>query len=217
MTDLEARLGHEFRDPALLTSALTHPSFEGGGAHYQRLEFLGDAVVQLAVSRWLYEQYPDAPEGILTRARAALVKEGTLGGAAARLGLGDEIRMAAGEARSGGREKPSILSDAMEAVIAAIYLDGGCEAAFQAVYRALRGPLEAGLNDDTDYKTRLQECVQGRGMSTPVYEEVGRDGPAHDPLFTMRVVVDGAPLAEGRGHSKQSAQQAAAKTALAAL
>lgn len=217
MNALMQRIGHVFADASLLETALTHPSWEKRRENYQRLEFLGDAVVELAVSEWLYRQYPRAPEGDLTRARAALVKEGALAEAARRLDLGREIRMGAGEARGKGREKPSILSDVMEAVIGAVYLDAGQEVAFQLVHRALKPALEAGLKADTDYKTKLQELVQGRGMPAPVYEQTGRSGPAHEPEFVMQVLCNGEALASGRGRSKQAAQQAAARAALEIL
>lgn len=217
MNGLMQRIGHVFADMSLLETALTHPSWEGQGENYQRLEFLGDAVLEVAVSEWLYKQYPDAPEGDLTRARAALVKEGSLAEAARRLMLGPEIRMGTGEARGKGRNKPSILSDVMEAVIGAVYLDAGQEEAFQLVYRALKPALEAGLQADTDYKTRLQEMMQAQGFTAPVYEQTGRSGPAHEPEFEMQVLCGNGMLARGRGRSKQAAQQAAAKVALEIL
>ena len=214
MSDLQARIGYHFSDPSLLDTALTHPSREDVRSNYQRLEFLGDAVVELAVSQYLYRRYPQAPEGHLTRARAALVKEGSLAEAARSLAIGPEIRMGPGEARGGGRDKPSILSDVMEAVIGAVYLDGGAEAAFSLVYRALGPALEKGLKIDTDYKTRLQEYVQSRGMATPTYRQLSRSGPDHDPVFEMQVLCGDQVLSQGRGRSKQAAQQAAAKGAL---
>ena len=188
MNDLEERIGYRFVQRDLLRTALTHPSVGGGQENYQRLEFLGDAVVELAVSEWLFAHYPDAPEGRLTRARAALVKEDSLADAARRLDVGREIRLSLGEMRGGGRNKPSILSDVMEAVIGAVYLDGGREAAFALVYRALDEALRRGPTAEVDYKTRLQEFVQSQGMPTPVYEQTGRSGPDHDPTFYMQVM-----------------------------
>ena len=213
MNQLEERIGYRFVRRDLLKTALTHPSV-GKGENYQRLELLGDAVVELAVSEWLYTHDPEAPEGQLTRTRAALVKEGSLAEAARRLELGREIRLSTGEMRGGGRNKPSILSDVMEAVIGAVYLDGGRDAAFGVVYLALDEALKNGPTAEVDYKTRLQEYVQSQGMETPVYEQTGRTGPAHDPVFSMQVLCAGEVLSQGQGRSKRAAQQAAARRAL---
>lgn len=216
MTLLEEKLGYGFRDPALLLKALTHPSYAGEHhtGHYQRLEFLGDAVLELSISRILYFAMPENNEGILTRTRQELVREETLYRIACGLALGKEIRLSGGEDRSGGRDKPSILSDVMEAVIAAVYLDGGFEAAFGLVERLwgdLIGPGAVGYT--LDAKTTLQERLQSRG-EIPVYEMLGCTGPAHDPRFTFRVLSGPEELGRGTGRSKQSAQQEAARAAL---
>lgn len=220
IAELEGRLGYHFRDETLINTALTHPSYGGdhAAAHYQRLEFLGDAVLELAVSRYLYLEKPDFPEGQLTRLRASLVREETLCEVARELGLGPCILLSAGEEKSGGRDKPSILSDVMEAVIAAVYLDGGAEAAFSLVQRALGKRLgEGAAFDALDYKTRLQEHTQQHGGSMPEYRLVSTDGPAHQPVFTVEVLLDGAVIGRGSGKSKRDAQQEAAREALASL
>ncbi len=218
--ELEARLGYTFRDPSFLETALTHPSY--GGDHHlpdnQRLEFLGDAVLELAVSRALYESHPQMPEGGLSRLRSALVREETLAAAAQKYELGGEIRLSVGEERTGGRKKPSLLADAMEAVIAAVYLDGGIEAAFALVGRTI--DLSQVGDEEVyfamDAKTRLQELLQKDGHA-PEYAIVSVQGPPHAPTFTSEVRVDGKLLGEGRGHTKRQAQQAAAARAIAAL
>lgn len=210
-------LGYTFHNAQLLTTALTHPSYgsDHHTSHYQRMEFLGDAVLELAISRYLYEELPHVAEGRLTRIRAALVREETLAEAARRLDMGRLIRLSVGEERSGGREKNSILSDVMEAVIAAVYLDGGLEEATALVYRALAEPLRrvSERSDALDDKSRLQEVLQRMGRM-PTYEFISMEGPAHAPTFRYRVLLDGQVLGEGVGNSKQAAQQAAAASAL---
>lgn len=216
MEKLCEKLGYRFKDPKLLTTALTHPSFGGDHhvPHYQRLEFLGDAVLELAVSNYLYAKLPEVDEGKLTRIRAALVREETLFRAAERIGLGAYIRLSVGEERSGGREKPSILSDVMEAVFAAVYLDGGFDCAVRVVIDALGDELRPeALADHLDAKSRLQELLQ-RGGGMPAYEFISMEGPPHAPVFHYRVREGEQILGEGSGQSKQSAQQAAARDAL---
>lgn len=211
------KLGYRFQDVRLLTTALTHPSYGSDHRtdHYQRLEFLGDAVLELAISRRLYEKLPQGSEGKMTRIRASLVREETLAAAARELGIGPLIRLSVGEERSGGREKNSILADVMESVIAAVYLDGGLEEATALVYRALAEPLKrvSEGSDALDAKSRLQEILQRDGRM-PVYEFISMEGPAHAPKFSYRVLVDGVNCGEGVGNSKQAAQQAAAANAL---
>ena len=214
--ELEARLGHRFENPRLLDTALTHPSFGGDHhvPHYQRLEFLGDAVLELAVSRYLFFELPEVDEGKLTRIRAALVREESLSRAAQRIGLGDFIRLSVGEERSGGRKKPSILADVMEAVLAAVYLDGGFDAAVRIIYECLKEELRPEvLKDHLDAKSRLQELMQRDGRM-PVYEFISMEGPPHAPMFTYRVLDGENELGSGQGTSKQNAQQAAARDAL---
>lgn len=214
--ELEAKLGYRFENPRLLETALTHPSFGGDHhvPHYQRLEFLGDAVLELAVSRYLFFELPEVDEGKLTRIRAALVREETLFRAAQRISLGDYIYLSVGEERSGGRKKPSILSDVMEAVLAAVYLDGGFDEAVRIIGEILREELKPEvLKDHLDAKSRLQELMQQEGRM-PVYAFVKMEGPPHAPLFTYRVLDGETELGTGEGTSKQNAQQAAARNAL---
>lgn len=217
--EMQERLGYRFRDVSLLETALTHPSF--GSDHHvpdnQRLEFLGDAVLELAISRLLYIVHPEMPEGGLSRLRSALVREETLAQAAVGYQIGREIRLSVGEERTGGRRKPSLLADAMEAVIAAVYLDGGTEAAFDLVERT----IDVRASQDLDYfvmdaKTRLQELLQKDGHA-PSYEIISVQGPPHAPVFTSRVSVDGKALGEGQGRTKRQAQQEAAARAVALL
>jgi len=214
--EIEAKLGYRFENPKLLETALTHPSFGGDHhvPHYQRLEFLGDAVLELAISRHLFFELPEVDEGKLTRIRAFIVREETLCRVAQRLGLGDHIRLSVGEERSGGRKKPSILCDVLEAVLAAVYLDGGFDEAVRIIGIALKEELRPELlKDHLDAKSRLQELLQRDGMM-PVYEFISMEGPPHAPLFTYRVLEGERVLGEGQGTSKQNAQQAAARDAL---
>ena len=216
MSVLEDRLGHRFRDRKLLETALTHPSFGGDHhvPHYQRLEFLGDAVLELAVSRYLYFELPEVDEGKLTRIRAALVREESLNRAAQRIGLGEFIRLSVGEERSGGRRKPSILSDVMEAVLAAVYLDAGFDEAVRIIDMVLGEELRPEvLKDHLDAKSRLQELMQRDGRM-PSYDYLSMEGPPHAPVFSYRVMDGEQELGRGSGTSKQNAQQAAARDAL---
>ena len=216
MKTLMQRLGYTFRDVSLLETALTHPSLGGDKhiPHYQRLEFLGDAVLELAVSRYLFTHYPNVQEGKLTFARARLVREETLFAASKKYGLSDFIRLSVGEEHTGGREKPSIVSDVMEAVFAAVYLDGGYEQAEKLILSTLSEALAGDpFTGTTDHKSRLQMFTQKNGGNTPVYELVSASGEAHKPTFTMRVLLNGRELATGTGSSKQAAQQQAAEIA----
>lgn len=212
---LQQNLGYSFRDRSLLTRALTHPSTLSLEDN-QRLEFLGDAVLEFCVSDLLYRKYPDCQEGELTERRAALVCEETLSYLAQGIGLGPTLRMGHGEEQTKGRRKPSILADALEAVLAAVYLDGGApavQALVQRLYRdeeglyALRGRDEKGL---------LQEYTQAHELALPEYSILEETGPAHNRHFVAQVSVLGRPVATGRGASKKAAEQAAAKAALAA-
>lgn len=214
--ELEAKIGYRFKDLKLLETALTHPSFGGDHhvPHYQRLEFLGDAVLELAISRYLYFELPEVDEGKLTRIRAYIVREETLCRAAQRLGLGEFIRLSVGEERSGGKKKPSILCDVLEAVLAAVYLDGGFDEAVRMISIVLKAELKPDLlKDHLDAKSRLQELLQRQG-AMPEYEFISMEGPPHAPLFSYRVLENGNELGSGQGTSKQNAQQAAARDAL---
>ena len=217
--ELEEILGHRFKDISLLETALTHPSYGGDHhvPHYQRLEFLGDAVLELVVSRYLFFELPEIDEGKLTRIRASLVREETLARAARGIELGRFICLSVGEERSGGREKPSILSDVMEAMLAAVYLDGGLDAAARIIAATLKQELSPDkLADHLDAKSRLQELLQRNG-GMPVYEFVEMQGPPHAPIFHYRVLIGEECLGTGSGTSKQNAQQAAAREALSRM
>ena len=219
MEKFQNALGYRFKDLSLIETALTHPSYGGDYhvPHYQRMEFLGDAVLELAVSRYLFYELPDVDEGKLTRIRAEIVREKTLCQAARKLDLGRLIRLSVGEEHSGGRDKPSILADVMEAVFAAVYLDSGIDEAMRVIYRVLDGQMQpTALEDHVDAKTRLQEILQRKG-SMPKYEFISMEGPPHAPVFYYRVIVDGKPLGEGSGSSKQAAQKQAAHNALEQL
>ena len=217
---LQERLGYSFQDETLLLTALTHPSYAAehpGEKHYQRLEFLGDAVLELAVSRRLFQSMPDKAEGRLTRTRASLVREETLFEAARAIGLGGFLRVSIGEERTGGRKKPGIVSDVFEAVLAAVYLDGGFDAADAIVGRLLGAFVEDAMRGDAlDAKSRLQEILQREGIM-PEYRQVSVAGPQHAPVYRYQALAREDVLGEGEGGSKQAAQQQAAQNALNAL
>jgi len=219
--DLETRLGYRFADRTLLEAALTHRSFAneaGTPAHYERLEFLGDAVLGLATADWLFHRLAERPEGDLSRLKAMLVSEGALARYAEELALGEHLRLGTGEERSGGRLKASLLADALEALFGAIYLDGG----FVAARGAVAGYLEAASawpeeGKPRDAKTTLQELAQARGWELPLYVVVEERGPDHDKTFAVEVSLRGVLAGQGQGRTKKSAEQAAAAAALARL
>jgi ribonuclease-3 len=212
------RLGHRCRDERLLGAALTHRS--AGGAHNERLEFLGDAVLNFAVAELLYREFPKAAEGDLTRYRATLVSGESLADVAETLGLGERLVLGPGELKSGGFRRRSILADALEALLGAVYLDGGLEAAAGVVERLLR-PRLAGLPESValkDPKTRLQEWLQGRGLPLPRYSVAAVRGDPHDQTFHVRCELYSPALhAEGQGSSRRRAEQEAAEQVLARL
>lgn len=220
---LEKAIGYRFRNQAFLEEALTHPSHANESpdrlADNQRLEFFGDAILDFLVSHQLFTSFPDAREGELTRMRAALVDEANLARVAAALELGAWLSLGKGEEKSGGREKRSILADACEALLAAVYLDGGIAAARKVVTRlfAVSAAGSPAGSVSRDYKTELQEFAQASYATAPVYELIAADGPAHDRSYSVRVLLNSAPAGEGRGSSKKEAQQAAARQALAVL
>ncbi len=214
LSDLAATLGHRFRHDDWLREALTHPSREGE-ASYQRLEFLGDRVLGMIIAARLLAAFPDDDEGTLARRFNALVRKKTLARIAAEAGLAPHIRLSRGEAESGGREKSGILADVCEAVIAALYLDGGLEAAERFIDRYWGALISEQEAVPVDAKSALQEWAAARGMAPPEYEMVAREGPDHAPLFTIEVRLDGAGTARGRGRSKQQAEQRAAARLLA--
>ena len=214
----EARLGYGFRDPALLDAALTHRS--ASGRNYERLEFLGDAVLNFATAVLLYRVYPDADEGDLSRYRAALVSGTSLAEVATGLGLGEQLRLGGGELKSGGFRRSSILADALEAVFGAVYLDGGGDAAGAVIERLFADRLGAlpEPGELKDPKTRLQELLQARGQPLPVYAVEAVSGEPHDQWFVASCEV--APLgarARGEGSSRRRAEQDAAQRVLEQL
>ena len=215
---LQARLGHRFTDAALLQRAITHRSF--GADHNERLEFLGDAVLNLAVSSLLYERFAVSDEGDLTRVRAHLVREDSLHRAALVLGLPEVLRLSEGEARGGGAQRPSILADAVEALIGAIFIDAGLPPATQLV-RLLFGELIASTETDSwskDAKTELQEWLQARKLPVPSYRIVATRGQAHAQTFDVECAVPALGLAEqGEGKSRRTAEQEAARRMLSRL
>lgn len=215
---LQQRLGHRFDQPRLLEQALTHRSHSAD--HNERLEFLGDSVLNLAVSRLLYERLSQSPEGDLSRTRANLVKQDTLHALATRLGVAEAILLGEGELRTGGRQRPSILADALEAVIGAVYLDAGFDTACTLVQRLYHDiPLQAAQGAMAkDPKTELQEWLQARKHPVPAYRVAGVSGAAHQQVFD--VVCDVPPLslsATGQGPSRRAAEQAAAAALLTQL
>jgi len=216
--DLAAALGHGFRQKALLRKALTHPSAaDSAFASYERLEFLGDRVLGLVVADMLFARFPDEPEGALAKRLAALVRRETLAEVASTMGLSAHLILARAEQEAGEAQNPALLADACEAVIAALYLDGGFEVARRFIGHYWTPLLEADLKPPQDPKTALQEWAQGRGLALPVYRELPREGPAHQPRFTVEVSVAGAEPTRGEGRSKRLAEQAAAKLLLARL
>lgn len=218
---LETALGYTFQHKELLVRALTHSSYinEHNLTRLdcnERLEFLGDAVLELVSSSFLYDKYQDMPEGALTKMRASLVSEPPLAQKAVELGLGDWLRLARGAEDGGGRQQPSLLSDAVEAVIGAIYLDGGLECARAFILRHVLDRASEGVQIK-DHKTKLQEIVQRNLGEEPVYELVSSAGPDHNRTFTSRVLVNGKELGCGSGHSKKQSEQAAAAQAVERL
>lgn len=215
---LQQRLGHRFTQPGLLGRAVTHRSF--GADHNERLEFLGDAVLSLAISGLLFERFGGSDEGDLTRVRAHLVREDTLHRVAVVIGLPEVLRLSEGEARGGGAQRPSILADALEAIIGATFLDGGFDAA-RAVVQRLFGEVIATTDIDSwtkDAKTELQEWLQARRLPVPVYRIVSTRGQAHAQTFEVECAVPALSLAEtGEGRSRRAAEQEAARRMLQAL
>lgn len=219
LLDCMEALGYTFENPALLEQALNHSSYamamHNPSINNERMEYLGDAALELIVSRYLYEFYPTMQEGALTRARAGLVCEKTLYEEALNLGLDQYLLLGHGEENCGGRGKPSILSDAFEAVLCAVYLDGGLGAAGRLVERTLIAHNELQFMPQKDNKTSLQEYVQKYHKNAIIrYELLEESGPDHSKHFKMQVCVNGVPMGQGEGHSKQNAGQKAARAAL---
>ena len=219
LTRLARSLDHEFRDLSLLERAVTHRSASGPlqGQDYERLEFLGDRVLGIVVAELLFQRFVTEPEGALARRHAALVRSEALSEVAGEIGLGDYLILAKGEEEAGERRNPALLANACEAVIAALYLDGGLEAARSFILRHWASMAERVSGPPRDNKTALQEWAQARGLTLPHYREAAREGPAHEPVFTIEVSVAGEEPAEGRGKSKRRAEQEAAGVLLRRL
>ena len=220
METLEAKLGYHFKDRALLENALTHSSYanENRGAlgSNERLEFLGDSVLGMVTADFLFKEHPDLPEGDLTRTRAALVCEESLVEVADLLDLGAYLKLGRGEEAGGGRERPSIRADAVEAVLAAVYLDGGLVEARKIIQRFVLDK-ETEKSASRDYKTALQELVQRESGQVLTYRLTGESGPDHAKVFSVEVDLNGQKVGEGTGHSKKEAEQMAARAAIARL
>lgn len=215
--ELQGKLSHIFKDEGLLLQALTHKSYanekKGIIKDNERLEFLGDAVLDLSISHLIMERFPDLPEGEMSKLRASVVNEISLAALAEEIGLQQYILLGRGEERSSGRRKPSILADALEAVIAAIYLDGGFDAAFKTV-SSLFSKLLSMTGQYADFKTRLQEMTQERLKCMPVYTLKGASGPDHARSFEVELHIEGKLSGTGKGRTKKEAEQEAAKEAL---
>ncbi len=220
--DLETAIGYRFRDITLLQKALTHSSYANEHWHdslksNERLEFLGDSVLGMVVAQYLYRTFPDRLEGDLTRMRADMVCEGSLARIAQRIDLGKHLLLGNGEEQSGGRNRPSILADATEAVLAACFLDGGMEAAEQFINTFVLCDVPSGKPHNLDYKTAFQELVQQKKDQHITYQLVGERGPDHDKEFAVEVSVNGTVVGKGIGSSKKRAEQEAARVAMEAL
>lgn len=219
---LQRELGYEFHNLSLLRNALTHSSYANENRNLQipcneRLEFLGDSVLGFAVADFLYRNYPDRPEGEMTRMRADMVCEATLAQAAMQIGLGNELLLGHGEELGGGRTRASILADAMESVLAASYLDGGYVAAHGIIERLIFCTVPLKQMHNVDYKTMLQEIVQQHKGQTLLYRSAGETGPDHDKRFLAEVILNNEVVGIGEGKSKKRAEQAAASAAIEKL
>ena len=220
--DLEAAIGYRFNNISLLQNALTHSSYANERWHNslmsnERLEFLGDAILGMTVAKFLYQTFPDRPEGELTRMRADMVCEQTLAKVAAKIDLGRHLLLGNGEEQGGGRNRNSILADAVESVIAASYLDGGMEAAQQFIDRFILVEVPVKRLHNADYKTALQELVQQKKNQVLTYVLVGESGPDHDKEFEVEVKLNGTVVGTGTGSSKKRAEQDAARVAMEKL
>ena len=217
--DLEAAIGYRFKNITLLQNALTHSSYANERWHNsllsnERLEFLGDSILGMTVAEYLYRNFPDRPEGDLTRMRADMVCEKALAKVAARIELGKHLMLGNGEEQGGGRKRDSILADAVESVIAACFLDGGMEAARQFIDRFVLVEVPVKKLHNADYKTALQELVQQKKNQVLSYALIGESGPDHDKRFDVEVKLNGVTVGTGSGSSKKRAEQDAARCAL---
>ena len=218
---LETIIGYKFKHPELLETALTHTSYANETRppvkHNERLEFLGDSVLQIVSADYLFHAYADRPEGDLTRIRAALVCEGSLVQVAKSLDLGSYLKLGKGEAHGGGRARPSIQADAVEAMLAAVYLDGGIGQARKLIHDLVLTDEKEKTAAGRDFKTALQELVQRESGQVLAYRLTGESGPDHAKTFCMEVQLNGKAIGAGQGRSKKEAEQAAAKAAVASL
>jgi len=221
MKTLEEKLGYTFQNRQLLEHALTHSSCanesRGKLSSNERLEFLGDSILGMVVADHLYRNHPELPEGVLTRTRAALVCEESLVQVAQDLDLGSYLRLGKGEEAGGGRQRPSIQADAVEAILAAVYLDGGIGSVRKIIQKYVLSREVAGLTKPRDYKTALQELVQRESGQVLRYRLTGEDGPDHNKRFFVAVDLNDVPIGDGTGRSKKEAEQMAAKAAIEAL
>ena len=220
--DLEQAIGYRFQNITLLQNALTHSSYANERWHNsllsnERLEFLGDSILGMVVAEYLYKQFPDRPEGELTKMRADMVCETSLAAIAEKIGLGQHLLLGHGEDRLGGRSRASILADAVESVIAASFLDGGMAAAKSFIEKFVLTNVPVKRMHNTDYKTALQELVQQKKNQVLTYVLTGESGPDHDKVFCVEVLLNDVPIGSGTGSSKKRAEQAAAQSALEAL
>jgi len=220
--DLELAIGYQFKNITLLQNALTHSSYANEYWHNslksnERLEFLGDSVLGMVVAEHLYRNFPDRPEGDLTRMRADMVCERSLAGIAEKLQLGNYMQLGNGEEQSGGRNRPSILADAVEAVLAACFLDGGMSAAEEFIHKFVLCDVPASQLKNKDYKTALQELIQKKKNQLISYRLTGESGPDHDKKFAVEVAINGKVVGNGIGSSKKRAEQDAARAAIEAL
>ena len=222
MKDLENAIGYHFQNITLLQNALTHSSYANERWHNgllsnERLEFLGDSILGMLVAEYLFRNFPNRPEGELTRMRADMVCEQTLAAAANQIGLGNHLLLGHGEEQSGGRKRNSILADAMESVIAACFLDGGLEAALKVVQKFILAEVPVVRMHNVDYKTQLQELVQQKKNQVLSYALVSQSGPDHDKEFGVAVSLNGTVVGSGTGSSKKRAEQDAARCAIEKL
>lgn len=218
MRSTEQKIGYEFKDKTLLERALTHSSYanENGTLNNERLEFLGDSVLSIIVSDYIFKRMKDVNEGDLSKFRATLVCEKSLASIAEKISLNSLVMLGKGEDRMGGRQRPSIISDAFEAILGAIYLDAGFETAQKWLLNLMTERIEQVLNGAfySDYKSTLQEMVQKDGKSVVTYATINTEGKEHNRIFTVQVEINGEPVKVACGHSKKSAEQKAAKAAI---
>jgi len=219
LEELQNKLGYDFKNTALLCTALTHSSYanenkKSGMTSNERLEFLGDSVLGMTVAALIYKNKPNMPEGQMTRLRAELVCEKSLAALAVTIGLGECLLLGRGEEKGGGRDRPSILADAVEAVLAAVYLDGGIRTVTKLIKMYFAPRLERLETENTDYKTALQEVIQEKQGQNLSYHIINESGPDHQKVFTVEVRLNNKGIGYGTGKSKKDAEQSAAKAAL---